>query len=77
MEKEKAADLPPDFEHQLILHKDLYDQNDMESCQYKLKVCRDLMNLRGFEDPAIKDDYLDRLDDRDDFFAFMIETEHR
>ena len=78
MEKEKTIGLPPDFEHPLILHKGLSEQNDLESCKYKLEVCEDLLNLKGFnEDYAIQDEYFDRVPVFDEFFGFLLEVECR
>ena len=45
MEKERAMGLSPDFKESLIAHKYLPEQNDIKSCQYKIEVCKELMDL--------------------------------
>ena len=75
MEKEKGMSPPPGSEEWLYLHKNLPEQNNMESCQYKLKVCEDLMNLKGFDDTDVEE-YLDKMDYQDEFFELLIDAEN-
>ena len=75
MEKEKAIGLPPDVIDSLTLHKNLPEQNDIKSCQYKLKVCEELMVLKGFDDTDVEE-YLAKMDHQDEFFNTMIDAEN-
>ena len=74
MEKEKGMSLPPGSGEWLTLLKKLPKQNNMESCQYKLKVYEDLMSVPDdylmWEE---MDDYLDRVDYRDEFVESMMD----
>ena len=76
MEEEKAIGLPPEVRDSLILHKNLPEQNDIKSCQYKLKVCEELMVLKGFDGTDVEE-YLDRMDYQDEFFNLMRDVEHK
>ena len=76
MEKEKAIGLPPDVKDSLTLHKNLPEQNGINSCQYKLMVCEELMVLKGFDDTEVKD-YIDEMDGHDEFFDLMRDVEHK
>ena len=76
MEKEKAIGLPPDVKDSLTLHKNLPEQNGINSCQYKLMVCEELMVRKGFDDTEVKD-YLDEMDYQDEFFNLMRDVEHK
>ena len=71
MEKEKDMSPPPGFREGLYLHKNLPGENNLESCQHKVKVCEALVNLRRFDDTDV-DKYLDRVDHQDEFFKSII-----
>ena len=71
MEKEKDMSPPPGFGERFYLHKNLLEENNLESCQHKIKVCEALVNLRRFDDTDV-DKYLDRVDHQDEFFKSII-----
>ena len=71
MEKEKDMSPPPGFGERFYLHKNLLEENNLESCQHKIEVCEALVNLRRFDDTDV-DKYLDRVDHQDEFFKSII-----
>ena len=71
MEKEKDMSPPPGFGERFYLHKNLLEENNLESCQHKIEVCKALVNLRRINDTDV-DKYLDRVDHQDEFFKSII-----
>ena len=63
--------------HPLFLHRGLSEQNDIESCKYKLEVCKDLYNIEEEEYLDKVEEYLDKVDCSDEFFHFMWKVEER
>ena len=45
----------------------------IETCQYKLKVCENLMNLNGFDDSEV-DGYFDKVIYQEEFFDLMTDA---